>query len=97
MLGIIFPVPCNLVTCKNRVLPVQLTSFRVTEEAHDVNLNPVQAKVSLSLRVLSYNDLPCGHKGHSYFLAYQESKEALAAKGRVSGLSPLVGSGVRPL
>jgi hypothetical protein len=82
---------------KNRVIPVQLTSFRITEEAHDINLNPVQAKVSLSLRVLSYNDLPCGHKGHSYFMAHQESKEALAAKGRVGGLSPLVGSGVRLL
>lgn len=82
---------------KNRVLPVQLTSLRITEETHDIKLNPVQAKVSLSLRVLSYNDLPCGHKGHAYFMAHQESKEALAAKGRVSGLSPLVGSAVKLL
>jgi hypothetical protein len=31
----------------NRVLPVRLTDFNVTEEAYDVTLNPIRAKVSL--------------------------------------------------
>lgn len=62
-----------------RILPVQVTEFRVTEEAHDVNLNPIQAKVSLGLRVLSYNDLPPDHPGFSLFMAHQVAKEVLAA------------------
>ena len=33
-----------------RVLPVRLTEFSITEEAHDVNLNPIRARVSLGLR-----------------------------------------------
>ena len=40
-----------------RVLPVRVTDFSITEEAHDITLNPIRARVSLGLRVLSYNDL----------------------------------------
>ena len=38
---------------KNRVVPVRLTEFSVTEEAFDPTLNPIRAKVSLGMRVLS--------------------------------------------
>jgi hypothetical protein len=65
---------------KNRVLPVRLTEFSITEEAFDANLNPIRAKVSLGMRVLSVNDLPFGHKGSSLFLSYQQQKENLARK-----------------
>src|ERR1700689_5963284 len=41
---------------KNRVVPVRLTDFSVTEEAFDVNLNPIRAKVSLGMRVLNVDD-----------------------------------------
>src|SRR5437764_42330 len=41
-----------------RVLPVRLSQLSIAEEAYDVNLNPIRAKVTLGLRVLSYNDLP---------------------------------------
>ena len=37
-----------------RVLPVRVTSLSITEEAHDPLLNPIRAKVDLSLAVLSY-------------------------------------------
>ena len=47
-----------LIWGKRRILPVRITEFSVTEDAHDPNLNPIRAKVSLGLRVLSYNDLP---------------------------------------
>jgi hypothetical protein len=70
-----------------RVLPVRLSSFSITEEAHDVNLNPIRAKVSLQLRVLSYNDLPLTHPGYSLFLTHQIVKEAMATIGSVSNLS----------
>ena len=65
---------------KNRVLPVRLTDFSITEEAFDPLLNPIRAKVSLGMRVLSVNDLPFSHKGSSLFLSYQQQKENLAKK-----------------
>jgi hypothetical protein len=63
---------------KTRVLPVRITEFSIAEEAFDVSLNPIRAKVSLGLRVLSVNDLPFAHKGASLYLAYQQQKERLA-------------------
>jgi hypothetical protein len=67
-----------LVWSKTRVLPVRITEFSIAEEAFDVSLNPIRAKVSLGLRVLSVNDLPFSHKGASLYLAYQQQKERLA-------------------
>jgi len=69
----------------NRRLPVRIDSFSITEEAYDVNLNPIRAKVSLGLRVLSYNDFPSLHPGYYAFLSQQIGKEALAALGGQAG------------
>jgi len=77
-----------------RVLPVRLTQFSITEEAHDVNLNPIRAKVSLGLRVLSYNDLPLTHPGYALYLAHQVVKEAMAAIGTVSNLGAVAGGNI---
>ena len=77
-----------------RVLPVRLTQFSITEEAHDVNLNPIRAKVSLGLRVLSYNDLPLTHPGYALYLAHQVVKEAMAAIGSVSNLGAVAGGNI---
>lgn len=74
---------------KNRVLPVRLTDFSITEEAFDPALNPIRAKVSIGMRVLSTNDLPFDHKGSSLFLAYQQQKENLARKAASTSLNPL--------
>ncbi len=63
---------------KARILPVRLTDFSVTEEAFDPSLNPIRAKVSLGLRVLSVSDLGFSHKGGSLYMAYQQQKESLA-------------------
>jgi hypothetical protein len=77
-----------------RVLPVRLTQFSITEEAHDVNLNPIRAKVSLGLRVLTYNDLPLTHPGYALFLAHQVVKEAMAAIGSVGNLGAVAGGNI---
>lgn len=69
-----------------RVLPVKLSEFSITEEAHDTNLNPIRAKVSLGLSVLSYNDLPVTNPGYGVFLAHQVVKETMAVVGSVSNL-----------
>jgi len=65
---------------KSRVVPVRLTDFSVTEEAFDVNLNPIRAKVSLGLRVLTVDDLGFDHPGGRLFMAYLTSKEQLASQ-----------------
>jgi len=64
-----------------RVLPVQLTSFDITEEQFDPNLNPIRATVKLGLQVLSYSDLMPTHPGYNLFLAYQKQKEQMARQG----------------
>jgi hypothetical protein len=64
---------------KNRVVPVRITDFSVTEEAFDPTLNPIRAKVSLGLRVLSVDDLGFDDKGGNLFITYQQQKERLAS------------------
>jgi hypothetical protein len=75
-----------------RVVPVRLNEFTITEEMHDPALNPIRAKVSLGLRVLSYNDLSITNPGYYVFLAHQATKEVMATIGSISNLSA-AGSG----
>jgi hypothetical protein len=77
-----------------RALPVKLTEFSITEEAHDLSLNPIRAKVSLGLRVLSYSDLPLSHPGYSLFLSHQIAKEAMARIGGSGSLADVGGGGL---
>lgn len=74
---------------KQRLLPVRLTEFTITEEAYDVNLNPVRAKVSLGLRVLNYNDLPWNQVARKLFLPHHRKKEAFSSLGRGRDLGEL--------
>ena len=71
---------------KNRVVPVRLTEFSITEEAFDVALNPIRAKISLGLRVLSVDDLGFAHKGGNLFMGYLQAKERLAGRLAAGGL-----------
>jgi hypothetical protein len=80
---------------KSRIVPVRITDFSIAEEAFDTALNPIRAKVSLGLRVLSVTDLGFGNKGGGLFLAYQQMKEQLAAKNAGGTLTGL-GVGVIP-
>jgi hypothetical protein len=74
---------------KQRVVPVRVTDVSVTEEAFDVLLNPIRAKVSLSLRVLSVDDLGFAHRGGTLFMAYLRNKESLAGRATSVQLSDL--------
>ena len=60
------------------MLPVRITSLSITEEAYDTLLNPIRAKVDLSLQVLSYFDLKVTNPGYQLFLAHHIAKEVLA-------------------
>ncbi len=73
-----------------RVLPVRITSFSITEEAYDPSLNPILAKVELSLTVLSYQDFGVLHPGHSLFLAHQVAKEVMASLNVVNSAQNVV-------
>jgi hypothetical protein len=68
-----------LVLGPKRVLPVRITDFSVTEEAFDQSLNPIRAKVSIGVRVLTVDDLGFQHKGGLLYLTYQQQKERFAA------------------
>jgi hypothetical protein len=74
---------------KSRIVPVRVTDFSITEEAFDPALNPIRAKVSLGMRVLSVTDVGFDNKGGSLFMAYQQQKEQLAAKSLGGALSLL--------
>ncbi len=74
-----------------RVLPVRVTDLQLTEEAHDVSLNPTRAKVGLGLRVLSYNDLSVTNPGYHLFLAHQIVKETMATIASVNNIGSVLG------
>lgn len=61
-----------------RIVPIRITELSITEEAFDASLNPMRAKVSLGLRVLTVDDLGFDAKGGNLFLTYLQSKEQLA-------------------
>ena len=61
-----------------RITPVRITDLEVTEEAFDPRLNPIRAKVSLGMRVLSVSDVSFLSPAGALYMVYQIEKEALA-------------------
>ena len=75
-------MPLTLFTWgEKRVMPVRITEFSVTEQAFDVNLNPMRASLSIGMKILTVSDLPFGHPGGDFYLAYLAMKEQLANRG----------------
>lgn len=74
---------------KSRIVPVKVSDFSITEEAFDPALNPIRAKLSLGLRVLSIDDLGYASKGGSLFMTYLQGKERLAGKVQPVSFSTL--------
>jgi len=74
---------------RTRTLPVRITDFSITEDAFDAALNPIRAKISLGMRVLSVNDLGFDHKGGNLFMTYLRNKEQLANLSQGTPLSSL--------
>lgn len=72
-----------------RILPVRVTELSITEEAYDPSLNPIRAKVSLGLRVLTYHDLGLLSAGGTLFMAHQIAKEVMAT---ISSVGSIAGS-----
>jgi hypothetical protein len=79
----VLPLPSPLVLLvlgTNRILPVRVTDMSIVEESFDRLLNPIRARVSITLRVLSSDDLTTGSKGSELFLAAARRREQLAAR-----------------
>jgi hypothetical protein len=77
----VLPLPSPLVLFvfgSNRVLPVRITDVSILEEAFDSKLNPIRARVTLSMRVLSVDDLQPGTRGAGLAMAALQSRERLA-------------------
>ena len=72
-----------------RIVPVRVTELSVTEDAFDPALNPIRAKVSIGMRVLSIDDLGFLHKGGSLFMAYLRAKEQLVGKAPLGTIASL--------
>lgn len=97
-LGVIEVIPPSapltlLIWGLKRVLPVRLTQLTITEEAFDPDLNPIRAKVSLDLRVLTYQDLGLKSVGGATYMIHQVTKEVLASMSGYGFLKENVGTG----
>jgi hypothetical protein len=77
-----------------RIAPIRITEFSVTEEAFDVALNPIRAKLSLSMRVLTIDDVPFIAKSGGLFMTYLKAKEQLAAQSKSTTFGALGITGI---
>jgi hypothetical protein len=76
-----------------RVVPVRLTQLAITEEAFDPELNPIRAKASLDLRVLTYQDLGFFTVGGAISMTHQVTKEVMATLSGYGFVKENVGTG----
>jgi hypothetical protein len=72
-----------------RIVPVRITELSITEEAFDIALNPIRAKISLGMRVLSTDDLGFDAKGGGLFMTYLQAKEQFAAGSKAGTFQSL--------
>ena len=79
---------------KQRVVPVRITEFSITEESFDTALNPIRAKISLSLRVLTVDDVGFDQRAGSIFMSYLEQKEQMASRIANASLGALGITGI---
>jgi hypothetical protein len=88
----VLPAPGPLVVfvwSPSRVVPVRLTELSIVEQAFDARLRPIRAKVSLSLRVLTLDDLTPGTRGGSLAATHHLGVEQLAARAPSGGFEDL--------
>jgi hypothetical protein len=92
------PAPVTLfVWGERRVVPVALAELTITEEAHDGDLDPTYARVTLGMRVLTHADLPQQHPAHALAVAGQVGRERMARTVTSSALDGVLGATVRLL
>ncbi|GAB2756666.1 hypothetical protein GCM10027020_06030 [Nocardioides salsibiostraticola] len=80
---------CLFVWSKERVVPVRVTEMTIAEEAFDIQLNPIRAKVTLAMRVLSVDDLGMAHRGGTIHLAHLANQELMAKRATSAAIGAL--------
>lgn len=68
-----------LVWGPRRVLPVQVQSLSIKEQAFDQKLNPIRASADFTLKVQTYRELDFTNPGYWVYLAAFTQKEVMAA------------------
>ncbi len=69
----------------NRVLPVRIESYSISEEEFDPRLNPLRATVQLEMRVLTYSDVSITDLDYYQFLSYHSNQSSLASQAAAAG------------
>ena len=77
-----------------RIAPVRITELSITEEAFDTALNPIRAKISLGMRVLTIDDVGFSEKSGGLFMSYLKAKEQLASQNKPGAFGTLGITGV---
>ena len=77
-----------------RIAPVRITELSITEEAFDTSLNPIRAKVSLGMRVLTIDDVGFSEKSGGLFMSYLKAKEQLASQNKPGAFGTLGITGI---
>jgi len=72
-----------------RVLPVQVASVSITEQAFDTKLNPTRAKADLSLKVMTYRDLDVTNPAYWVYMAAFTQKEVLSAMNTIGSVQSI--------
>ena len=86
------PAPlAMLIWGARRIVPVRVESLSITEEAFDTQLNPMRAKVELSLQVMTYRDLDVTNPGYWVYMASFTQKEVMSALNLVDSASKIEG------
>lgn len=84
-----------LVWGPRRVLPVQIDSLSIREQAFDTNLNPIRVQVEISAQVQTYRDLDITNPGYWVYMSSFTNKEVMAAMNTfgnrtgIQGLLPI--------
>lgn len=72
-----------------RVLPVQVQSLTIKEQAFDGRLNPIRISANVSLKVLTYRDLDMTNPGYWVFMASFTQKEVMSGLNTLGNSSAL--------
>lgn len=84
-----------LVWGPKRVLPVQVDSLSIREQAFDQSLNPIRVQVEISVQVQTYRDLDITNPGYWVYMSSFTQKEVMATLNTfgnstgIQGLSPI--------
>ena len=82
-----------LVWGPKRVLPIQVESLSIREQAFDQSLNPIRVQVEVSAQVQSYRDLDISNPGYWVYMSSFTQKEVMATLntfGNRTGIQGLV-------